>query len=87
MEDFLYGWKDERRSGVFPKFTAKLRTLQCSHMFKNGVRCQKEVCLGSDLCVDHLQMMDIQVTTKYKHESRVVNKILRVYTNRAFKKR
>ena len=81
-----YGWKDARRSGVFPKYTGKLRSLQCSHMFKNGNRCGKEVCLGTDLCVDHLQMIGISVTTKYKPNSRVVDTISRVYTNRKYNK-
>ena len=43
-----YGWKNARRSGVFPLFVQKIKTYQCSHMFKNGNRCKKEVCLGSD---------------------------------------
>ena len=73
-----YAWKNARRSGVFPSSLAKIKTLQCSHMFKNGTRCKKEVCLGSDLCVDHLEMIGIQVTTKYKPNSRVVDTISKV---------
>ena len=75
-----YGWKNARRSGVFPLFVQKIKTFQCSHMFKNGTRCKKEVCLGSDLCVDHLEMIGIQVTTKYKPNSRVVDTISKVFT-------
>ena len=81
-----YGWKDGKRTGIFPFGVGKVTTYQCSHMFKNGNRCKKEVCLGSDLCVDHLEMIGIQVTTKYKPNSRVVDTISKVYTIRPFKK-
>ena len=36
-----YGWKNARRSGVFPYGVGKINTYQCSPMFKNGTRCQK----------------------------------------------
>ena len=80
-----YGWFDARVAD-YPIFYTKLVTLQCSHIFPNGTRCKKEVCLGSDLCVQHLELMGVSVTTKYKHHSRVVDKISRVYSNRYFKK-
>jgi hypothetical protein len=55
-----YGWKDDRTTGEFPKHVIKILTFQCSHIFKNGIRCRKEVCLGSDLCVDHLNWIGIK---------------------------
>ena len=82
-----YGWKD-RKTGKYPTFTAKIQVLQCSHIFKNGDRCKKDVCLGSDLCVDHLQMVGINTLAKYKYgaTSRVVDTIQRVYVNREYQK-
>ena len=55
-------------------------------MYQDGTRCKNEVCLGSDLCVQHLEYVGISVTTKYKRGSRVVDKISRVYTKRFYKK-
>ena len=78
-----YGWNDDRHTGEFPRYVAKILTHQCSHMFKNGVRCQKEVCLGSDLCVDHLNWIGIEAKAKYKPKSNVVDTISRINTNRA----
>jgi len=82
-----YGWKD-RKTSKYPTFTAKIQVLQCSHIFKNGDRCKKDVCLGSDLCVDHLQMVGINTLAKYKYgaTSRVVDTIQRVYVNCEYEK-
>ena len=80
-----YGWYDSKTS-KYPIFSTKIVTLQCSHMYQDGTRCKNEVCLGSDLCVQHLEYVGISVTTKYKRGSRVVDKISRVQTNRFYKK-
>jgi hypothetical protein len=74
------------KTSKYPIFTAKIVVLQCSHIFKNGDRCKKDVCLGSDLCVDHLEMVGITTISKYRYRatSRVVDTIKRVFVNRDY---
>ena len=55
---------------------------------KNQHRCEREVCLGSQYCAQHLELLGIEVHMKYKYggSSDVVDYVEKVTVLRDFPK-
>ena len=66
----------------------KYRHYNAAIFLKIVIVVKKRFFLEVILCVDHLQMVGISTKSKYKYgaTSRVVDKILRDFTNREYKK-
>ena len=84
-----YGWKDITPEPYFPRFIARAYTFQCANINpKNQHRCEREVCLGSQYCAQHLELLGIEVHMKYKYggSSDVVDYVEKVTVLRDFPK-
>ena len=74
-----YGWKDMVQDAYYPKFIARAYTFQCANINpKNQHRCKREVCLGSQYCSQHLELLGIKVHMVYKRGSEVVDYVEKV---------
>ena len=82
-----YGWKDIIAEPFSPIFIARAYTFQCANINpKNQHRCEREVCLGSQYCAQHLYLLGIKVHMKYKYNdtSDVVDRVEKVTLEKEF---
>ena len=82
-----YGWKDMvRGEPLYPKFIARAYTFQCANINpKNQHRCEREVCLGSQYCSQHLELLGIKVHMVYKRGSEVVDYVEKVTVEKSLR--
>ena len=82
-----YGWKDIEDEPMFPIFIARAYTFQCENINpKNQHRCRREVCIASQYCSQHLELLGIEVHMKYKRASEVVDYVEKVTVTKDFPK-